>query len=162
MDILDNWNITSKAGSIGLAKNTTYKLRKFWWCLEKVNLFPATVSNLHENKVSWLHINFDCFNSNYTISSERLAQNKLISTKNLRKTSFSKISVHSDPSSNSNSSLNDQQNLGSNLHRLRIENPSRIIFRQISINSIRNKFDLLMNIIKNETGIFMIAETKIG
>ena len=162
MDILDNWNITSKAGSTRLAKNATYKLRKFWWCSEKLNLFSATVSNLHENKVSWLHINFDCLKSNYAISSESLAKNKLISTKNLRKTSFSKISVDSDPSSNSKSSLNDQQNLGSNLHRLRIENPSRIIFWQISINSIRNKFDLLMNIIKNETSIFIIAETTVS
>ena len=62
---------------------------------------------------------------------------------------------------NSKSSLNDQQNLGSNLDRVRIENPARIIFGQININSIRNKFDLLMNIIKNEIDILMISETKI-
>ena len=60
------------------------------------------------------------------------------------------------------SSLNDQQDLGSNLQRVRTENPSRIIFGQININSIRNKFDLLMNITKNETYIFMISETKIA
>ena len=29
------------------------------------------------------------------------------------------------------------------------------------MNSIRNKFDLLMNVIKNEIDIFMISETKI-
>ena len=48
----------------------------------------------------------------------------------------------------------DQQNMGSNLHRVRrFENPSRIIFRQINITSIKNKFDLLMNILNNEIDI---------
>ena len=39
----------------------------------------------------------------------------------------------------------------------RIENPLRTTFGQINIKSIRNKFDLLMNIIKNEIDIFMIS-----
>ena len=48
----------------------------------------------------------------------------------------------------------DQQNMDSNLHRVRrFENPSRIIFRQINITSIKNKFDLLMNILNNEIDI---------
>ena len=48
----------------------------------------------------------------------------------------------------------DQQNMSSNLHRVRrFENPSRIIFRQINITSIKNKFDLLMNILNNEIDI---------
>ena len=85
----------------------------------------------------------------------------MISTKNLNVTDVTKNSVNSKPFNNSKSSLNDQQNLGSNLHRDRIENPSRIIFGEIIINSIRNKFDLLMNIIKNGIDIFMISETKI-
>ena len=72
----------------------------------------------------------------------------MISTKNLIITDVTKNSVNSKPLNNSKSSLNYQQNLDSNLHRVRIENPSRIIFGQININSIRSKFDLLMNIIK--------------
>ena len=43
-----------------------------------------------------------------------------------------------------------------------IENPLRIIFGQTNINSIRNKFDLLMNIIKKDIDMSMISETKIG
>ena len=35
------------------------------------------------------------------------------------------------------------------------------MFGQINIDSIRNKFDLLMNIIKNEIDISMISKTKI-
>ena len=76
-------------------------------------------------------------------------------------TDFTKNSVTSKPLNNSNSLLSDQKNLGSNLHKVRIENLSRIIFGQINANSIRNKFDLLMNIIKNETDILMISEIKI-
>ena len=77
----------------------------------------------------------------------------MISIKNLSITDVTKNSVNSKPLNNCKSLLNDQKNLGSNLHRVRIENPSRIIFGQININSIRNKFDLLMNIIKNEIDI---------
>ena len=81
----------------------------------------------------------------------------MISTKNLSITDVTKNSVNSKPLNNSKSLLNDQKNLGSNLQRVRIENPSRTIFGQININSIRNKYDLLMNII----GILMISETNI-
>ena len=82
-------------------------------------------------------------------------------TKNLSITDVTKNSITSKPLNNSKSLLSNQKNLGSNLHKVRIENPSRIIFGQININSIRNKFDLLMNIIKNEIDILMISETKI-
>ena len=81
----------------------------------------------------------------------------MISTKNLSITDATKNYVDSKPFNNSKSSLNNQQNLGSNLHKVRIENPSGIIFGHININSIRNKFDLLMNIIKNEIDVFMIS-----
>ena len=89
---------------------------------------------------------------------------EIISNKNLSITDVTKSSVTSKPLNNSKFLLIlliDQKNLGSNLHKVRIENPSGIIFRQININSIRNKFDLLMNIIKNEIDILMISETKI-
>ena len=86
----------------------------------------------------------------------------MLSTKNLSITDVAKNYVNSEPFSNSKSSLNDQQNLSPTLHGVRIENPSRIIFRQININSIRNKFDLLININKNEMDILMISETKTG
>ena len=76
-------------------------------------------------------------------------------------TDVTKNSVTSKPLNNFKSLLSDQKNLGSNLHKVRIEDLSRIIFGQINIKSIRNKFDLLMNIIKNEIDIFMISETKI-
>ena len=48
-----------------------------------------------------------------------------------------------------------------NLHQVRINNPSRIIFGQININSIRNKFAQLIYIVSNEIDIFVVSETKL-
>ena len=96
------------------------------------------------------------------MSSKCFAKDEIISTKNLSITDVTKNSAYSKPLNNSKSSLNDQQTLGSDLHRVRIENLSIIIFGQININSIRTRFDLLMSIIKNEIDIFMISETKIN
>ena len=170
--IHDNRNITSKhlgrkglhlnkAGSTGLAKNIIYSLRKFWWPLEDFNESPGRVSIFHENSISWAPINCHSLSPNYIVSSKSFAKDEIISTENWNITDVSKNYVSSGSFGNSKSSLNDQQNLGSNLNRVRIENASRIIFGQISINSIRNKFNLLMNIIKNEIDIFMISETKV-
>ena len=94
--------------------------------------------------------------------SKSLAKDEMISTKNVGITDVTKNFVNSKPLKNSKSLLNDQKNLVSNLHRVRIENPSRIIFGQINSNSIRNKFHLLMNIIKNKIDILMISETKMN
>ena len=66
---------------------------------------------------------------------------KLYLLKNLSITDATKNSVNTEPLSNSKSSLNDQ-NLGSNLHGVRIVNASRITFGQTNINSIRNKKSL--------------------
>ena len=47
------------------------------------------------------------------------------------------------------------------MHQVRISNPSRIIFGQININSIRNKFEQLIYIVNNEIDILLVSETKL-
>ena len=47
------------------------------------------------------------------------------------------------------------------LNNLRLKNPNRLIFGHLNINSVRNKFDLLGDIIKNNVDILMISETKL-
>ena len=108
--------------------------------------------------ISRSSINCDSLNSNYIASSKRFAKDEVRSTKKLSRKDVSKKYFNSKLFNIS--SRNDQQNLLSNLHWVRIENPSRIIFRQIDIKSIRNKFDLLMTFIKDEIDIFMISEGK--
>ena len=73
------------------------------------------------------------------MSSKNFGKDEMVSTKSLSIKDFTKNSVIREPFGSFKSSSNDQQNLGSNLHKVRIENPSRIIFRQININSIRDK-----------------------
>ena len=47
------------------------------------------------------------------------------------------------------------------LKHLRLKNVSGLICAQLNINSIRNIFDLLVNIINNSIDILMISETKL-
>ena len=124
--------------------------------MEHLNKSPARVSI----NISRPPIKCDSLNSNYIVSSKHFAKDETISTKNLSITDVTRNSANTKPFNNSKSSFNDQQNLGSNLRRVRIENPSRITFGQVNINSTRNKFDLLMNIIKNEIDTIMISETE--
>ena len=166
LDILSNRNITSKhlgrkglhlnkASFTRLAKNIIYKLKQIWWSLEHLNESPARVSI----NVSWPTVSCDSLNSNYMC---------LLKMKwHLLKACAYQMSIKILLIVNLWIILNlpshdDWQNLGSKLRRVRIENLSRIIFGRININSIRNKFDLLINIIKNEMDIFMISETRIG
>ena len=39
---------------------------------------------------------------------------------------------------------------------------NRLIFGQININSIRNKFGLLFSLVSNNIDVLLISETKIG
>ena len=47
------------------------------------------------------------------------------------------------------------------LKHLRNEDPYRVIIGQININSIRNKFELLVKYVGNDLDILMVSETKI-
>ena len=47
------------------------------------------------------------------------------------------------------------------LNNLRLKNPNRLIYAHLNINSVRNNFDLLNDIIKNNIDILMISETKL-
>ena len=48
------------------------------------------------------------------------------------------------------------------LQDVRVENINRIIFGHININSIRNKLDLLADLIKSKVDILHVSETKIN
>ena len=48
------------------------------------------------------------------------------------------------------------------LEKLRRENPNRLICGHLNINSIRNKFEMLTNIIQGKPNILLVLETKIN
>ena len=46
-------------------------------------------------------------------------------------------------------------------NNLRLKNPNRLICAHLNINFVRNKIDLLSDIIKNNIDILIISETKL-
>ena len=55
----------------------------------------------------------------------------------------------------------EQEDLKSGLCSLKLRNVNRLIFVQININSIRNKFELLFSLVSNNTDVLLISETRI-
>jgi len=47
------------------------------------------------------------------------------------------------------------------MKKLRLQNPKKIIMGHLNINSVPNKFDGIMDVIKEKLDIFLISETKI-
>ena len=58
----------------------------------------------------------------------------------------------------SNVSHSDTQHV---LKDIRKSNVNKLIFGQLNINSLRNKFDMVSELIKGFVDIFMISETKL-
>ena len=48
------------------------------------------------------------------------------------------------------------------LKKIRINNVTRVLIGHININSIRNKFNMLHSMVKDNIGILMVLETKLG
>ena len=44
---------------------------------------------------------------------------------------------------------------------MRLKNPNRLICAHLNINPVRNKFELLSDIVRNDIYILMISETKL-
>ena len=51
--------------------------------------------------------------------------------------------------------------LYSNIENFRSNNPNRLIIAQLNINSLRNKFDSLVETLHSNVDIILISETKI-
>ena len=59
--------------------------------------------------------------------------------------------------------LNDTEpNARSQLENLRRDNLNKITFAHLNVNSIKNKFDQLADLIKGKIDVLMLSESKIG
>ena len=47
------------------------------------------------------------------------------------------------------------------LHEIRLKNPNRFIFAHNNINSLRNKFEMLQEVIGNNIDVLLISETEL-
>ena len=45
------------------------------------------------------------------------------------------------------------------LHEIRLKNPNRLIFAHNNINSLRNKFEMVQEVIGNNIDVLLISET---
>ena len=61
----------------------------------------------------------------------------------------------------SNLSNNDLTSPEEQIHNPRLKNPGMLVCAHLNINSLKNKFDLLTNIVKDKIDILMISETKL-
>lgn len=69
--------------------------------------------------------------------------------------------LYISPSNSLNkNSFNKNANSCNILQKLRVDNPIRIIFRQLNINSIWNKFYALCSIFKKKIDILLVSEAK--
>ena len=55
----------------------------------------------------------------------------------------------------------DSGNQMNTLHEMRIKNANRLIIGYLNVNSLRNKFEMLEELIKDKIDIFLISETKL-
>ena len=68
-------------------------------------------------------------------------------------------SVNSDPNNVIRKNDSSAASVAS-LEKLRLENPDRLIFGHLNINSIRNKFEMITNIFQGKLDILLASETK--
>ena len=72
------------------------------------------------------------------------------------------ISNHNENTNlNSTSISNDDTDAYTILKDLKSRNTNRIIFSHLNINSIRNKFDMLSDLVANKVDVLLISETKL-
>ena len=68
---------------------------------------------------------------------------------------------HAKETRESNLSNNDLTSPEEELHDLRLQKSGGLVCAHLNINSLRNKFNLLANIVKDKINILMISETKL-
>ena len=113
-------------------------------------------------------------NGFHIIPTVEFFRNFSVFLKKLNSRQQQKISLHTSVSLNSereshvletlDRDLSRKNNFTSSkeeLNNLRLKNPNRLICAHLNINSVKNKFDLLSDIIENNIDILMISETKL-
>ena len=161
IDILDNRNITDKhlskrglhlnqSGSNLLTENIISKLQKFLKSLE--HLSKPNRSTKSSETQNCNNEDKKVFYEDSKMSPQSPGQVSINSYK-VTYTQNVYLPIQNRPSNLTKSN--------SNLHQVRINNPSRIILGQININSIKNKFAQLIYIVSNEIDILMVSETKL-
>ena len=70
-------------------------------------------------------------------------------------------SLSENGNNNSHQAFDDNMEDENVLHIVKNKNPNRLIIEQININSVRNKFEMLKELVKENIDVLLISETKI-
>ena len=62
---------------------------------------------------------------------------------------------------NKSADFQDTGNEINNFHKMRMKNACQLIIGHLNMNSLRNKFEMLEEIIKDKIKIFLISKTKL-
>ena len=54
-----------------------------------------------------------------------------------------------------------QENPIDSIRKLKLSNPHRIILGHLNVNSLRNKFESVVDVVQGTLGSFLLSETKI-
>ena len=143
MDVIDNGNITSgELNKGGLRLNPRGSGKLVINFIRRIKKFVTTwrvTGSFHKALSLDTEVNFRSFaNLGYTEKSDKSAINQPNGT-------------------NSKETLKNDA-----LNEIRQKNPNRIIIAHLNINPIRNKFEILREVLGNKIDILLISETKLG
>ena len=95
----------------------------------------------------------DYFLEAHTHGNIEHTHSQLLNTKNCESISNKSILI-----TNTSNEANNENNV---LKNLRLKNSNKVIIGHININSLRNKFELLTEMVRDKVDLLMISETKL-
>ena len=128
-------------------------LSKYYWCRDNSNFDHLFQENFDKESKSFSQLSHKENNRRVSSPSKTIVLNE--------------TSLESEDSflldQSTSSMLTHELNLdpSSNIENIRSKNPNRLIIAQLNINSLRYKFDSLVEMLRSNADILLISETKI-
>ena len=134
--------------------NSNIEIRDLW--KDGIHLLESGKTKLAENFIYFLNNSYwlsphDYFLEAHTHGNIEHAHSQLLNTKNCESISAKRIL-------NTSNEANNENNI---LKNLRLKNLNKVIISHININFLRNKFDLLTEMVGDKVDLLMISETKL-
>ena len=135
--------------------NSNIEIRDFW--KDGIHLLESGKTKLAENFIYFLNSSHwvsphDYFLEAHTHGNIEHTHSQLLNTKNCESISNKSILI-----TNTSNEANNENNV---LKNLRLKNLNKVIICHININSLRNKFELLTEMVRDKVDLLMVSETK--
>ena len=144
----------NRYGTIAFADSISkFLLEHYWWCHDSSNFDHLFQENFDKESKSFSQLSHKENHRRVSSPSKTIVLNE--------------TSLESEESflldQSTSSTLTHELNLdpSTNIENIRSKNPNRLIIAQLNINSLRYKFDSLVEILRSNVDILLISETKI-